>query len=117
MRKFIMRAARDGAMSIMEVEIELVQAAEDQSVMWLPEGEYKARVMAPVELYEKQEDGSLTPPIWHSHAFYWNEHQAGVYVERAIRGSLERQKLHYGTEYTEDDIKQKMSEVQVIRLP
>lgn len=117
MRKFTIHATRDGKISIVEVEIELVKALEDPSIGWLPEGEYRARVMSPKSLHDKQLDGSLTPPIWHSHAFYWNEHQATVHAEKAIRGSLERTKLHYGTEFTEEDVKQKLAEVKVIRLP
>lgn len=116
MRKFIVQTARDGQVSIIEVEIKIVEAIEDQSIMWLPIDEYRARVIMPQSLYEKQEDGSFIPPVWYSHAFYWTIYQARVYAEKAIRSLFEQEFRHYGTAYTEEQIQQKISEVQEIRL-
>jgi hypothetical protein len=117
MRKFILHFARDGKISIMEVELELVPAIKDPSIMWLPQGEYRARVIDPKSLHEKQLDGSLTAPVWHSHAFYSDEAQAIDVAHKAIRGIFERDMLHYKIEYTEEDFNKKISEVEVIRLP
>jgi len=117
MRKFIVQTTRDGQTSIIEVEIELIQAVEDQSVMWLPKEEYKARIIAPKSLYEKQEDGSLAPPVWYSHAFCWTIYQARVYADRVVRSLFEQELRHHGTVYTEQQVQQKLSEIQEVKLP
>lgn len=117
MRKWIIYQSRDKGTSVMEVEIEMVRSAEDPSVGWLPEGEYKARIMQPKSLYEKQDDGSLTPPMWYSHAFYWNENQAWAYAERMVRDGFERDMRKLGIAYTEQQIQEKLATIKQIKLP
>jgi hypothetical protein len=117
MIKFIIHIERGGKTSIMEVEIELVTAVEDPSVKWLPEGEYKARVTTPMSLYDKQEDGSLTPPVWYSHAFSWTIHQAWARAERMLREEFQRGLVKYNRPFSEEDVQSKLAEIQEILLP
>lgn len=116
MKKFIVHVERGGKISVMEVEIEVVSAVEDPSVMWLPKEEYRARVMAPKSLYEKQDDGSATPPVWYSHAFYWTVHQAWVMAETMVRSELERNLSKHKVAYTPKDLQDKLAEIQEILL-
>jgi hypothetical protein len=117
MRKFIVHVERGGKISVMEVEIEVITAVEDQSVMWLPEGEYKARLMAPQSFYEKQEDGTMAPTVWYSHAFCWTVHQAWAAAERMVRAEMLRALSKHSLSFTEEDIKAKLAEIQEILLP
>ena len=61
MRKFVVHTRAlpgvksNGAPIVLEVEGELIQSLEDPSVMWLPEGEFKFRIMTPESLYEPHE--------------------------------------------------------------
>ena len=41
--------------SVIEVEGELIKPTEDPSVMWLPPGEFKFRILKPEYLYEPKE--------------------------------------------------------------
>jgi hypothetical protein len=117
MRKFIIHVARDGSLSVMEVEIQQVLAVEDPSVQWLPEGEYRARVIAPASLMEKRMDGPLSAPIWHSHAFYWTASQAWVQVYKMIREELQRALIKHGQPFTEEDVLVRVEQVKEIKLP
>jgi len=117
MRKLIVQTTREGKMIITEVEIELVKAIEDASVTWLPKGEYRARVLEPKSVYEKQLDGSLLPPLWYSHVFYETAEQAREYIEKSIREGFERDLRHHKiTAYTEEEVQQKLSEIQEVVL-
>lgn len=117
MRKLIVQTTREGKTIVTEVEIELVKAVEDPSVMWLPEGEYKARILDPKSLYEKQIDGSLLPPLWYSHAFYEDMEEVIEYFDKALREESDRARRHHKTGYTEEEIQQKLSEIEEVKLP
>jgi len=101
---------------VMEVDLKLVPAIDDPSVMWLPSGEYKAYVIAPRSLYEKQDDGSLTPPQWYSHAFYDSEAEALLIAQKQIREIFDREMRHYRVEYTEQEIQEKLSQITIHKL-
>lgn len=132
MRKFIVHTRAipgvkfTGAPIVMEVEGEHIQAVEDPSVMWLPEGEFKFRIMAPEALYEPKEipqsagppKKEMVPPVYHSHGIYWNVHQAMVHAERMVKSGLayEIRKGQRET-YTEEELKAKLAEIQTIMLP
>jgi hypothetical protein len=116
MKKFVVHTPRGSKSSIMEVELELITATEDPSIQWLPEGEYRARVLAPASLSEKQDDGSLQAPVWHSYMFYWNVTQAWVYAEKMIRTEMKRDMEKHHIEYTEDDVKARLAEIKEVLL-
>jgi hypothetical protein len=116
MKKFIIQSERNKT-SIIEVEIELVTAMEDPSIKWLPEGEYKARILQPKSLYEKQEDGTLVSPLWYSHAFYCNKLDAWTKLEKMIRDGFERDKRKEDIDFTETDVQAKLGTIQEIMLP
>lgn len=116
MRKLIVQTTREGKTIIAEVEIELVKPIEDPSVMWLPKGEYRARVLAPKSVYEKQLDGSLLPPLWYSHVFYETIKQAREYVEKSVREGFERELRKRKVVYTEEEVQQKLSEIEEVNL-
>ena len=115
-----------GAPIVMEVEGEMIQALEDVSIMWLPEGEFKFRITAPEALYEPKEipqpvgpaKKEMVPPVYHSHACYWTVHQAMVHAERMVKSGLEfeiRKKVRES--YTDEELKAKYAEIQTIMLP
>jgi hypothetical protein len=112
MRRFAVQHSR-GQTSVMEVEIEILSAMEDPTVLWLPEGEFKARVMAPTSLYDQ--DGK--PPVWYSHAIYWTIHGAWARAERDVRSAFDFNLRKYGIPYTEEDVKAKLADIQEVLLP
>ena len=89
MRKFTI-LFKKGVTTLQEVEVEYVTAMQDPSIMWLKPGEYKAKVLKPESLYEKQDDGSLTPPVWYSFAFYNSEEDARKQAEYDIEQEMKR---------------------------
>lgn len=89
MRKFVI-ISKKGTTVLQEVEIEIMTALTDPSIMFLKPGEWKAKVLKPESLYEKQNDGSLVPPIWCWHAFYSNEVTARDQAESDIKKEYER---------------------------
>jgi hypothetical protein len=117
MRKFIIHTERGGKTSIMEVEAELITAMEDPSVKWLPADEYRARITAPKFLYEKQDDGSLVTPIWHSWALAWTQDQAVAWATKMVRNDMQRALEKHDVAYTERDIENKIRQIEVIFLP
>jgi len=124
MRKFIVytRAIpgiKTTAPTVVEVECAIIQGVEDPSVMWMAEGEYRARISAPAWLYEPKSDKDkiLVPPIWPSHNFYWTVIQARVAAEHLVCSEFEFAFRKYGTEYTEEEVKAKCAEIQEIMLP
>lgn len=125
MRKFIVHTraipGHKGGPFVIEVEGEMIAAIEDPSVMWLPEGEFRFRILKPEFLYEpheiKQPDGSvkkvMLPPVYASHGVYWNEHQAAVAAERILRQELDFEIRKGRIEsYTDEELKAKYAEIQ-----
>lgn len=131
MRKFIVHTRplpgcckTSDAPTVVEVEGEVVSAIEDPSVMWLPEGEFRFRILKPESLSEfqevKQSDGSkkkvMVSPIYHSHAVYPDLSHARFVAESLVVQAFEFNKRKYGTEFTEEEIAQKCSEITEIFL-
>jgi hypothetical protein len=117
MRKFYIHIERGGKISIVEVEAELITAVEDPSVKWLPIDEYKARIIAPKSFYEKQEDGSQLPPVWYSWALAWTQHQAMAWAAKMVRDDMERALIKHDVTFTEQDVEDKLKQIEVILLP
>jgi hypothetical protein len=133
MRKFIVytRSLPSGcckvvtdAPAVVEVEGEMVTQTEDPSVGWLPEGEFKFRITQPEFLYEPEEikkaDGTkekrMVPPVYYSHAVYYNVHQAHVKAEHMVRDSFAFAERKHKGEATEEEVKAKIAEIQEILL-
>lgn len=112
------------APSVVEVKGEMITPTEDPSVLWLPEGEFKFRITQPEFLYEPQEvkrpDGSrekvMAPPVYHSHAIYWNVVQAHVAAERMVREGFAFTQRKTDKEFTEEEVRAKYAEIQEILL-
>lgn len=111
--------------TIIAVEGEMITQMEDTSVGWLPDAEFRFRILKPEFLHELQEvkkaDGSIVKtmiaPVYHSHAIYWNIHQAQVAAERIVRQSLEFiQRKTKGEPFTEEELKAKIAEITEILL-
>jgi hypothetical protein len=117
MKKFIVHTERGGKTSIIEVQIELIIAIEDPSVTWLPIDEFRARILAPKSLYEKQADGSLLPPVWYSWALAWTKYQALTWAAKIIRDDMKRALVKHDVAYTEQDVQDKINQIEVILLP
>jgi hypothetical protein len=109
----------NGDISIVDVILEKITPMEDVSVAWLPIGQYRARVLEPKFLYEKQLDGSLAPPIWHSHSFYSVNDIVVVWdkIEKIIRAELQRQFDKHGVVFTEEEVKAKLAQVKEVSVP
>ena len=88
MRKFFIHSFK-GDTTIMEVEIEVMPKSYFTS---LKEGEWMGKVTAPTSLYEKQNNGILTPPIYCWWAFYDSVETCKEQMEKACRLSLIRLK-------------------------
>lgn len=131
MRKFVVHTrALPGCcktssnITILEVEGEVITAVEDPSVLWLPEGEFKFRILKPEALYEPKEivhedrsrEKITVPPVYHSHAVYWTVHQAMAHAMKMIRESFEYEKRKHGAEFTEEQVSEKCKEIQEILL-
>jgi hypothetical protein len=117
MRKFYIHTERGSKTSIIEVEVELITAMDDPSIQWLPINEYRACILAPKSLYEKQEDGSLIPPVWHSWALAWTQDQAIAWAAKMVRNDMQRALEKHNVVYTEQDIENKIRQIEVILLP
>jgi hypothetical protein len=130
MRKFIVHSrpilgsCRATGPTIVEVECEQITPAEDPSVMWLPTGEYRARIVKPDWLQEPREliksDGSkekaMVSPTYHSHALMDDLSVAQGKALRMIREEFEFQSYKKGIKFTDEEVLAKFVEVEVVRL-
>jgi hypothetical protein len=132
MRKFVVHTRAlpghkfTGVPTVLEVEGGAIKAVEDPSVMWLPEGEFKFRITAPEVLYEPKEvaqpegppKNEMVPPVYHSHAVYWTVHQAMVHAEKMVKANFEFE-LRKGKResFTDQELKERLAEIQTIMLP
>lgn len=115
MKKFVINNGRQKT-SIMEVECELVTALEDPSVIWLPVGESKMRILFPTTFHEKRETG-LVPTVWYDHSFYNTVEEAKVVVEQNIRYTMvDFAKSKHQLAATEEEVQKTISEVEVVML-
>lgn len=113
MKKFTI-ISRKGVTSIQEVEIQMLSAMEDPSVMWMNPGEYKAKVLKPESLYEKQNDGSLIPPVWCWFAFFDTEEAARTQAELDLKRELERAARKAHVEFDEAAFLERCKEIKTI---
>jgi hypothetical protein len=131
MRKFIVHTRpvpgcrKDSdAPTVVEVEGEMIQGVEDPSVLWLPEGEFRFRIMKPEFLYEpaeiKKEDGTkekiTVPPVYHSHVIYASVDQARAEAERLVRAGFEFAERKRDVPFTDQEVKAKVCEITEILL-
>lgn len=122
MRKYTVQCKR-GKTSIVEVEIEVIKALEDPSVMWLNPGEYKARVLKPTSFHLKIErlvDGKketvMEPDVWCWHAFHESLAEAETYSESLVAHEFDFNLRKYGTTFGEADVAAAISAIEVIPL-
>ena len=106
---------------IVEVEGEMITGLEDPSVMWLPEGEYKFRIMKPDALYEQKEapgakEKTMVPPIYYSHALF-TIHEARAAADRLVIQSFEFAKRKTKVDYTHEQVAARRAEIQEVMLP
>lgn len=84
-------------LSILEVEAEKVTPMQDPSVMWMPSGEFKARILKPEFLYETQEifkgsgvrEKATVPSIYYSHSLYETKEAALEAATKLIVGGFQ----------------------------
>jgi hypothetical protein len=104
--------SRRGKTTIYEVECEKITPMQDPSVLWLPQGEYRARVLAPAIFHEPVGTGpEVAPPIYHSHAFLATVEEAMAQVEVWARIPPKR-----ATPKTEEEIQAALAAVEVVML-
>jgi hypothetical protein len=104
--------SRRGQTTIYAVECEKITPMQDPSILWLPQGEYMARVLAPAVFHEPVGTGpEVVQPIYHSHAFYSTAAEAMAQVEVWVRAPVKR-----GTPKTEEEIQATLAAVKVVLL-
>lgn len=110
---------------VVEVEGELISSMEDPSVISLPPGEFRFRIMLPEFLFEpyeaKQLDGSkkkiMVPTIYHSHAIYDTIELAQEAAKRMVKSELDFKVRKKKIEsYSEEELIQKYSEIKELLL-
>lgn len=111
MRKFVIHSGRDKT-SIMEVECQMITAIEDPSVMWIPKGEYRARILKPNTFTEK--DGRSL--VWYSIAFYDTLEVAKEASATLVRSSFEFELNKHSISYTEEQVQTAIDAVDVAML-
>lgn len=112
------------APSIVEVEGEVITAQEDPAVMWLPNHEYKFRILKPESLYEpkevKKEDGSkakeMVAPVYYNHSVYDTLAIARVKAEELIKAQFEFNLRKHGVPINQIELLEKCKEIQEILL-
>lgn len=89
MYKFVIYS-RKGKTTVYEVECEKILPMEDPSIMWAPQGEYRARIFRPETLFEPDlVDGTkMVPPVWCDHAFYETSAAALAVARKWVRHEL-----------------------------
>lgn len=107
---------------IVEVEGEVISAVEDPSVMWLPKGEYKFRILKPESLYEPKEvsgskEKTMVPPIYCSHSLLPTAHEARARAYAMISHSFDFEQRKHKVAYTFEQLTQRCAEIQEILLP
>ena len=116
MRSFVIHVSKAETL-IVEVEYEKISAMEDPSVMWLPSSEFRAKIMKPSLLLDKQKDGTLLAPVYYSHAFFDSAEQAKVAAEKGLHEGLERKcrKAHCEPP-TIEEIENEISKIKIVML-
>jgi len=107
---------------IVEVDGEMILAVEDPSVMWLPEGEFKFRILKPETLYEPKEISSakekiMVPPIYCSHVIFSTIREARAEAYALITHSFELALFKKNIIYTHEQVATRCNEIQEILLP
>lgn len=115
MKKFTI-ISKKGVTTIQEVEIQMLSAREDPSVMWMNPGEYKAKVLKPESVYEKQNDGSLTPPVWCWFAFFDSEEAARSQAESDLKHEFERDARKARVEFNDAAFLERCKEIKSVAL-
>lgn len=87
MKKFIINYSRD-KINIVEVDCEKINLADDLSIRWLKNNEWKAKINKPDFLYEKDVLNKLVKPIWYWHAFYSSVEDCYISLHETIYNSL-----------------------------
>jgi len=118
MRKYVIhtrtipgRPKEESPCYLIEVEGEIITALEDPSVLFLPNGEFRFKIISPKFLHD-----SYGPPTYHSHSVYANVDLARAEAERLMFQELEFARRKYKTEYSQEDLENKISKIEEIPL-
>lgn len=123
MRKFAVQSKREG-MIIYELDVVVLTALEDPSVMWLQPGEYKGRILKPESFHMKRErmvDGKketyLEPDVWFSHSLYDTYEEVLRAASKLIEQEFAFNLRKYGTAYTDVDVASAVMCLRLEKLP
>ena len=129
MRKFIVHTRaippqKGEAITILEVEGEVITPSEDPSVMWAPYGEFRFRIRKPEFLYEPREiiksdktkEKAMVPPVYYSHSVYEGLVLARVAAFNLIVQSFEFAQRKSGVEYGAEQVLEKARQVPEVLL-
>jgi hypothetical protein len=114
------------APTIVQVECEVVTVLEDPSVISMPLGELKYRILKPAFLLEPQEvklpDGTkkkvMAPPVYYSHSVYPTDGLAILIATQMIRAEFEFEVRKGRSEgYSQEELLAKVSQIQTLLLP
>lgn len=123
MRKFAIQSKR-GEMTIYELDVEVLTALQDPSIMFLKEGEYRARILKPESFHmkiEKTVDGkkevTYVPDVWCWHSLYDTYNDALQAASKLIEQEFAFNLRKYGTAYTDVDVAAAMLALKLEKLP
>ena len=130
MRKFIVHTRSvpglqksEDMPTILEVDGEFNVGPEYYSLMGKKEQSISFTILQPEYLYDDKEivkDGKkqkiLAPPTFAMHAIYNDPTEARLRAERVVRSLLERAKRKDGVDFTEEQVAEKLKEIQEVYL-
>lgn len=129
MRKFIVHTRaippqKGEAITILEVEGDLITAQEDASVMWAPAGEFRFRITKPEFLYEAREiiksdktkEKVMVSPVYYSHSVYDGLEQARDEACKLVFHSFQFIARKTGVEFNNEQALGKVRQVPEILL-
>lgn len=105
-----------GKPTVYELKAEKVTPLQDPSVKWLPEGEYKVNVLAPISLYEKDVKGKDVPVVFYSHALFDTEAAAVAWHKQSLESTMKERAERHGEEFSKEALKAKIAEITVTKL-
>lgn len=118
MRKFIVhtraipgRPKEESPFYLLEVEVEIITALEDPSILFLPVGEFRFKIMEPKFLNDFS-----GPSIYYSHSIYADSVIARDVAKRMVVEELEFSKRKYKIDYSQEDVENKISKIEEVLL-
>jgi len=121
MRKFIVHTRpipgrpKTEAPTIVEVEGEVVSAMQDPSVMWLPNHEYKFRILTPEFLHETRGKETI-PAVYCSHSVHHTVEEARKSAEAMVQWQFDLEWRKHGRPINPIEVLARCQDIQVLSM-